>query len=332
MMTQEYVPLEIKGTIYWRVVDLTSFYTFVSREIHKIDDDAQHEALLGEPRGRVRSGTSRQFEAAEEWLRSIAEEQTRAVVARVNTGLLFAEQIVSDLPPEIRKQVDPNAENSVSSPASTKSYRSATDGLAGMIHDTIAGIVPQYGIEVHRVALQEVRLPEQVHRAAVDACITAYKPLAAQRDAAAKRIMSRADADGRKMHLEAAADVMGADAVAKREVVGSVQPFAFGNRYGAFASFLTEIVAGKKRIEKENSSGGAVASAPQHKPAGSSARRAEHSSAEGIAKKLLHDARHSHDAGDANYAIARLQELIDAYPNTKAATEAREYLEELSSQ
>ena len=46
-------------------------------------------------------------------------------------------------------------------------------------------VVPEYGIHVDRVSLQEARLPVEILNAAAAACATAYQPLVAQRQAAA---------------------------------------------------------------------------------------------------------------------------------------------------
>ncbi len=256
VLTREYVPLKLTGTIYWRIADVAKFYLLVSREIHKIDDRDGHRVYQPEAetreRGRLRSGSEHQLEAAEEWLRLIAEEQTRSVVARVRTGLLVAEEIAAALPPGLRENattesVPEQAASGVSSPSSSKSYRSAAEGLGDSIREAMAAVVPAYGICVDRVSLQEVRLPEGILARAVEACTTAYQPLMAHRRATADKMQLAAEAEGRRMLLAGEADVVGPETVAKREVIGSVQPFAMGGRGGSFLDFLAYYFEGTPR-------------------------------------------------------------------------------------
>lgn len=260
VLTREYVPLKLKGIVYWRIVDVARFYLLVSREVHRIDDRGGH--AVAQPRAqtterlRLRSGTAHQLEAAEEWLRSIAEEQTRSVVARVRTGLLVAEEIAAALPPGLREQVVPAASREQASsslgalsPSSSKSYRSAAEQLGDTIRRAMESVVPEYGIHVDRVSILEARLPEEILAQAVQACTTAYQPVMAHRQAAADKMRYAAQAEGRKMFLAGEAEVVGKDAVAKREVVGSVQPFALGGRGGAggLLDFLTYYFEGVQK-------------------------------------------------------------------------------------
>jgi regulator of protease activity HflC (stomatin/prohibitin superfamily) len=262
VLTREYVPLKMTGTIYWRIIDVARFYLLVSREIHKLDDRGGHKVVQPETetkeRGRLRSGNAHQLEAAEEWLRLIAEEQTRSVVARVRTGLLVADQVAAALPLGLREQLTPVAnreqEASVdsivaSSPSSSKSYRSAADALGDAIRGAMESIVPEYGIHVDRVSLQEARLPEEILKKAAEVCTTAYVPLEAQRQATADMMDYAALAEKRRMYLAGEVEVIGKDAVSKREVVGSIQPFALGGRGGGggLLDLLTYYFEGAQR-------------------------------------------------------------------------------------
>lgn len=252
VLTKEYVPLLLKGMVYWRIVDIARFYLLVSREVHRVDDRGGH--AVAQPRSetverrRLRSGTAHQLEAAEEWLRSIAEEQTRSIIARVHTGLLVADEVAAALPRGLQEQLGPAAsqEHVVPpagglTPSSSKNYRSVADGLGDTIRAAMESVVPEYGIHVDRVSLQEARLPEAILGKAVQACTTAYTPVMAQRQATADSMGYAALAEGRKMYLAGEAEVIGGDAVAKREVLGSIAPFAFGGRVGggSLPDFLT---------------------------------------------------------------------------------------------
>jgi regulator of protease activity HflC (stomatin/prohibitin superfamily) len=337
VLTKEYVPVDVKGTVYWRIVDLQRFYLFVSREVREVSERGQRRTISGHADGNDRrprrSGTDRQLAAAEEWLRLMAEERTRAVLAQVRTGLLVADQVAADLPEGVRQQVEPEQTGSVASPGTTHGYRNATDGLAASIFEVIAPAVSEYGIEVHRVALQEVRLRPEIHQAAVAACVTAYDPLKAQRAATVKTLDLEATAAGRRMLLEGEADVIGSDAVAKREVVGSVQPYAFGNRYGGFVDFLTKHFERGAAITGPDSSDGLFVTQPSPKtPARRSKRGTDVAvvSSEETAKSLLNDARVHYESGQTKEAAALLAQIVDAYPETRAAEYARQNLDRLS--
>jgi len=239
VLTQEYLPLCVHGTVKWQISDLHRFYLLVSQEIHKISQRAGRTQLPESPiflpdRGisasrhyvRAMATANRKLAAAEHWLRYVAEEQTRAIVARVKTGLLVAERVLVDLPPEARKQLNDEQRDFVGrEPSSSVQFRSATDGLAAAIYDSLQDKVKQFGIEVHEVSLQQVELPQAIHQAAVEACKSAYLPTIAQREAAARKTL-----------LQAEADVIGAETVGAREVVGSAPAFAL-------VDFLTRFLA-----------------------------------------------------------------------------------------
>jgi regulator of protease activity HflC (stomatin/prohibitin superfamily) len=204
VLTREYMPLSIQGTIYWKVVDLSRFYLLISKEVHSASDKGAHSVRA--------SGSRPQFEAAEYWLRSMTEEKTRTIVSRVGTGLLIADQLASDLPkalPEVGPLLGVD-------PYSSSGYSSATDSLANTIKTEFEATVREYGLEIHRVALQEVKLPAEIYAAAVGACKSAYLPLKA-----------RAEATARKLQLQAEVDVIGKDAVGMKEITANIPALTF---------------------------------------------------------------------------------------------------------
>lgn len=217
VVTKEYLPLTIEGTVKWRITNLQRFYLLVSQGIKAVSDQSIKE-INDSGRNSHTPIANRKIESAEQWLRYIAEEQTRSVVAHVNTGLLVAERVTADLPPEMKEKIEPSIVQGTASPTSTEKFRSATDGLAASIQQSITPRVKDFGIEVHEVTLQEVRLPQHIHEAAIEACKSAYLPLVAQREAAA-----------RKFQLQAEADVIGADTVGTREVVSQAPAYALGD-------------------------------------------------------------------------------------------------------
>lgn len=245
VLTREYIPLGIRGTMKWQIRNLERFYLFVSTELQSLTDRGSHHVEYPEQtvpaRPRVQldyRGAAPKLEVARHWLTWTAEEQTRTVVAEVGTGLLVAPQIVAELS-GMRQQLEgplpggrPEGELGpvISSvpmiPSSSADYRSATDGLAARIQQVVTPRVEQYGMAVEQVALQEIKLPPEIRRAAVDACVASYLPLKAHGKAMA-----------RKMELQAEAEVIGAEAVGAREVVGAAPAWAIHD-------FLTDWFAG----------------------------------------------------------------------------------------
>lgn len=332
VLTREYVPLTIKGAIYWRVVDLERFYLSVSRSIHKVDDRGQHiiehgrDGKHGAGAGALRAGTSFQLEAGEEWLRLIAEEQTRAEVIQARTGLLVADKIVEGLPAEMQSLL------------ASDSYHKAADGLAEGIRKRIETVGHGYGIHVDRVSLQEVQLDEQIRRKAVDACVSAYKPLIAQREAIAKKAEFEAEAHGVKKMLEGEAQVIGADAVAKREVLGSVKPFAFGRGLGimeVLENVFDQTSGNDKATHSKTVDSKSIA------PRSDERRKRENSASEpqpqifidddSASKVLLNEAKKHYEAGERSKSVELLRRIVAEFAGTRAADFARENLKQMKN-
>jgi regulator of protease activity HflC (stomatin/prohibitin superfamily) len=206
VLTKEYVPLAIQGTMYWKVMDLGKFYLLISKEVHFANDTGKHDVKT--------SATRPKFEVAEFWLRSMAEEKTRTVVSQIGTGLLIADKLQSDLPAALLNQGETLFGGTA--PQTSSANRSATEGLANAIKTQFAASVSEYGLEIHRVALQEVRLPPEIYAAAVEACKSAYLP-----------IKAKAEAIARKLKLQAEADVIGTDATGMKEIAGNIPALAF---------------------------------------------------------------------------------------------------------
>ncbi len=225
VLTREYLPITVRGTIKWRIVSLEHFYLLVSTDVQQAGQrPGSHNELKQEVGAASHEIDSRRkLGLAVEWLRWTAEEQARAVVSRLSTGLLVADQVAADLPPEMREQVQVNVPENAQFSPTDRGYRSGTDSLASRIYDALKERVSQYGIEVHEVTLQNVRLPAEIHAQCVEACKTAYLPLIAQRDASVK-----------KQLMQAEADVLGKENLATRETVGAAPAYALSDFLGQF--------------------------------------------------------------------------------------------------
>jgi regulator of protease activity HflC (stomatin/prohibitin superfamily) len=256
VMTREYLPLQVNGTIKWRIVDLRRFYLLMSREIHVASDRgkpvmnsylpdqpaASQMPLFGANASQLSSllTASRKLEAASHWLRLVAEEQTRSIASKLSTGLLVAEQVAADLPPEMRAQLPESAPSQPGAvPVSTDSYIATSDGLGIAIKRALEPRVNEFGIDIHEVSLQEVRLPQHIHEAAVEACKASYIPLVAQKKAL-----------GRKIELEAEAEVLGVETVGAREVVANAPAYSLADFLGTFLSKNRSMLGAVKKQAK----------------------------------------------------------------------------------
>ena len=247
VLTREYLPMMVHGTMKWRIDDLRQFFLLVSQQIHVVTDREGHRILdrgasqpvplaaPGDPTAIGYQGlhttANRKLEAAEEWLRFVAEETTRSVVSRISTGLLVAERVASDLPPQMKEDMQGHVINPMPLiPSSTANYRNAADGLAAAIQSTLGPRVQEFGIHVFEITLQEARLPEHFHHTLVEVAKQSYVPFVAQKQAAA-----------RKMELQAVADVIGSETVGAREVVAAAPAFALSD-------FLTNYLANNRAL------------------------------------------------------------------------------------
>ena len=220
VLTREYLGLKIRGTMKWRIVDIERFYLQMSRELR-----STREAALADPRvvpkldhEPARATTAKLVDAAIEWLRGLAEEQTRLVVSRVRSGLLLADRMMSDVP-EVRAAIE--------SPAAAAEFGGASEGLASAIHATLSDRLKEYGLSVVDVSLQEIGMPQAIVEQCAKACKTAYLPLMAHRQASAKHADLRAEVD-----------VLGKEAVGAREIVSNAPAYALGD-------FLTKFITAR---------------------------------------------------------------------------------------
>jgi regulator of protease activity HflC (stomatin/prohibitin superfamily) len=219
VLTREYLNLSIGATMKWRIENIQKFYLLVSRELRSTNEKAgEVEELAQTARRHARVSAQRMvvqlMNASVDWLRGLAQEQTRIVVSRVRSGLLIADRLMADVP-EVR---------GVDALSSPPEFGGATDGLASAVHQTLSERLKDFGIAVVDVTLQEIKLPEEIVRQCVEAAKTAYIPL-----------MSKRNATKRHAELKADVDLLGKEAVAAREVIANAPAYALRD-------FLSEFI------------------------------------------------------------------------------------------
>ncbi|HEX8522456.1 MAG TPA: SPFH domain-containing protein [Tepidisphaeraceae bacterium] len=217
VLTREYLSVMIRGTMKWRIRDIKSFYLLVSRELRSTTeqpDGRLETGARGVPIGdsNPKSAIDRLVQSAITWLRLIAEEQTRIVVSQVSSGLLIAERLKEEIP-EVRDSFIQS--RMLAGPQGTsKEWQDAANGLASRIEDAVRQRVSKYGISVEEVALQEIRLPQEIVEQCIEACKAAYLPVLAQRKGLAKRA-----------ELSVEVELLGREAAATKQIVGAAPNF-----------------------------------------------------------------------------------------------------------
>lgn len=238
VFTREYLSISIRETMKWRIKDVSQFYLRVSRETQRTEVNANRPAqtnyadeigrggssVMSSKRPSVASeNTTRQnlMMTAINWLRFIAEEQTRIVFSRVSTGLLVADRLSAELP-ELKSATDQGTRG-MATPGGHSEWSSGADELAGRILKAVSERVADYGIEIDDVSLQDVRLPQQIIEQCREACKAAYLPLLAEREASHKRA-----------RLAVEVDLLGRDAAATKAVVGAAPAFSLVDFLGQY--------------------------------------------------------------------------------------------------
>jgi regulator of protease activity HflC (stomatin/prohibitin superfamily) len=206
VFTKDYLPVTVRMTIWWRLTDLERYFLSISQNVGYVSDQGSDD-WGGEDEGPRRASAS-QLNMAKLWITMMAESVCRQELGKTSTAFLVGSQISSELPQDVQ--------GAGGSKEALKSYQATTGALAQRLEVGIRKKVEEYGLGMDRVELQEVRLPKQIHDAAVEACAVAFLPAKAEREAAA-----------RKIQLQADADVLGADAVALREVLGGADGMSF---------------------------------------------------------------------------------------------------------
>jgi len=233
ILTKEYLSVSVRGTMKWRISDIKKFYLLVSRELRSTSDTRGSVTLAQPSTSDQKDSAELMLNSAIEWMRVIAEEQTRTVVSRAKSGLLIADRLSQEMP-EIGASSDthPPAQEIAVPPANRRSaaeWGGATEGLASAIHDTIAQRLEGYGIAVDDVSLQEIRLPEEIVQECIAAAKAFYIPLRAQRESAIQYA-------GKHAELRAEVELLGRENVGTREVVGAAPAFTLTDFLSQFLS------------------------------------------------------------------------------------------------
>lgn len=188
VLTRESLQAHIRVAIWWKVEDIIKYTFDIDREIHLGKDHSDVGVV----------------EASETWVRALAESTMRVLVSRASIAQLISAAATKYL--EVANQME---EREV---LELDSVSTIAETIAARLEDELQSKASRYGISIDRVEIQEVRMPVEVQKA-VNRVWTAFlKPVQTEQEARARQI-----------ELQAAADVLGADAVALNELLKNFQ-------------------------------------------------------------------------------------------------------------
>jgi regulator of protease activity HflC (stomatin/prohibitin superfamily)/DNA-directed RNA polymerase subunit RPC12/RpoP len=230
--TRDSIPLSMKMTIWWKIHDLRKFYLSISQEVHTLTDRGRHSVATNNTDGfhdpLVTQRDRQRLEAAERWITASAEEETRAYACGISTSLLVAEQIAASLPManagQITAEQADGSRGQLAVPAhggaveaSLGMYQTATGALSERLQSKLNSVLGTKGLEIDRIALQEVGLPPEVRKKAIDAAAAWYGVIEARRKGV-----------GAAAKIDELAKVIGKDAAATAEILKHYQGINIG--------------------------------------------------------------------------------------------------------
>jgi hypothetical protein len=223
VLTRESIQIFLKIAFWWRVHDLEKFYQIIDRRVDVVADDYRKDAIVDV---LPADGSTPRESAAELWLLTMAESCIRKLVSQSRISSLISKSAVRyldgqdrpvALPAANRERVEPIMAAPIRDGAARMVAEPGTpDVLANEILEMLKPKVADYGLEIDRVEIQELRLPERVQTAIHDIWEAAMLPTRSEHEARAQQIK-----------LQAAAQVIGAPAVALSEVMKTMKANTF---------------------------------------------------------------------------------------------------------
>lgn len=232
VVTRESTQLFLRVAIWWRVANLEKYYYSVDKEVHVVHDSMQIE-VIGEPQGK---GQRAQQNAAEAWILTLAESCIRKLVSQTTTALIISKTATTYLHVDEKHRKAAGRGLSIQAAPPRPGVNdaplpdAATPGLlADEIRSMLTPKAAEYGLEIERVEIQEVRLPEAIQQALDDVFKSTLLPAKTEQEALAEQI-----------RLKSLADVLGIESVKLQEVLKQFR----GSQYiGGFPKVIDAIFA-----------------------------------------------------------------------------------------
>jgi len=231
VLTRESTQLFFKVGFWWRVAELEKYYLSINREVHHHGDVYSHD---GVPEVFPYDGPSNSNSAGEKWLLALAESCIRKLVSQTTTAMIVSKAASRYLHVDQKHQSsNTNAPVNLLPPvrrnATGDAVKSVADAesLGGQIHDLLRSKVAEYGLEVDRVEILEVRLPSEIQAAIDEVFKATLKPARTEQEAIAEQI-----------RLRSLAEVLGVETVRMTEAMKSLQ----GTQFIGVPNFLQELL------------------------------------------------------------------------------------------
>jgi regulator of protease activity HflC (stomatin/prohibitin superfamily) len=237
VLTRESVQLYMKVALWWRVADLEKYYYSIDKQVHVMTTEHLAEVEALDP--KQANPPTAQRDAAEQWLLALAESCIRKLVSQATTALVVSKTATSYMHVEDKhRQPRVGPDSSIqalpapghSAPALQEAGDVASPGvLADEIKQMLSPKVQEYGLEINRVEIQEVHLPDKIQGALDEVFKATLKPAQTAQEAQAEQI-----------RLQSAASVLGVETVALQEVMKSFRGSQF---IGGMPKFIEALFA-----------------------------------------------------------------------------------------
>ncbi len=265
VLTRESIQLFIKVALWWRIKDregLEKFYLLIDKEVHHVSDTGEgiKEDYSNKEAPGVRKSPKRaELNAAEKWMVTLVESCLRKLVSKTSVALIVSSHATKYL--HVGSQHDDQGSGQVGPLLSSQSSEedATPDALATELRAIMTPEAEKYGLEIDRIEVQEVRLPQEIQEAIDRVWKASLLPAQASQEALARYKQIKAE-------LEAVKDVIGVDAASIDHILKNVQGMTF---YGGLPQPIEQLLASFVRKPQQETPKLAGGSPPPLLPNGS---------------------------------------------------------------
>jgi regulator of protease activity HflC (stomatin/prohibitin superfamily) len=240
VLTRESIQLFVKVAIWWRIKDrdgLQDFYLLIDKEIHvatntdmaakavDFGSDDQPDAIRKSPRRA-------ELNAAERWMLTLVESSLRTLVSRTSVGWIISKNASNYLHAgtqhvEQRMEAAPAQE-----PLQDEGNHGMPEVMAKSLQEMLGSQTEKYGIEIDRIEIQEVRMPQEIQEAIDRVWKASLLPAQSSQEAIAKAHQIEAE-------LGTVAKILGQEAAGAAHVAKNLQGMNF---YGGVGPLLEQLM------------------------------------------------------------------------------------------
>jgi len=221
VLTRESIQLHVKVALWWRIKDrqgLEDFYLLIDKEIHLADDASMRAEVVadGAEGAGVRKGPKRaELNAAERWMLTLVESCLRKLVSKTSVAWVISKRAADYL--QVGTQpAAPTAEALIHH----DDNQNTPDLIGKTLRDMLAAELEDFGLEIQKVEIQEVRLPQPLQNAIDRVWEATLQPSRTEQEALARSNLIKAE-------LKAVKEVIGDEATAKGYLLDKLQGMTF---------------------------------------------------------------------------------------------------------